>query len=122
MAKKNICLILDYYYFLGNKWSYPILFHMDEKKKYSFDEFIFISKRKISRSLLADFLKNAVKLSILNKDKGKYSLTNLGMKLKNEFLVIRDILISENKCSNDICCSKSLVAKQRVISVNSKKN
>lgn len=110
---KAKCLILKYYYFLGKKWSYPLIFHMDKNREYGFDDFIFISNRQISRSVLLDFLRSAIKLSIIEKRNKKYKLTILGIKLKKEFLKIRSILKEHNPSLTEGCNFNSLINKER---------
>jgi DNA-binding HxlR family transcriptional regulator len=117
MTKIKTCLVLEYYYFLGKKWTYPILFHMKQNKEYSFDDFIFISNRKISRSILLNFLNCAIKLSLIIKIKKKYKLTKLGIDLKKEFLKVKSILLEYNYKINDECSTKSLISKNREYSL-----
>jgi DNA-binding HxlR family transcriptional regulator len=111
---KNNCLILEYYYFLGKKWSYPLLFHMQPNKDYSFDDFIFISNRRISRSVLILFLKQAIELHMIRKKDKKYKLTKLGLQFKEEFIRIKSIILLDNKNACDFCYEKSLVNLGRV--------
>lgn len=111
--KENICLILQYYYFLGKKWTYPILFHMKNNKEYNFEDFIFVSRRKLSRSVLLNFLHEALKLSIIEKNGRKYRLTPVGVSLKEEFLKVKDILLQMDKDACGECRSKALIDQER---------
>lgn len=114
MVKDSNCLILEYYHFLGKKWSYPFLFHMTEGKSYTFEELIHVTNRKVSRSVLLKFLAKAIELSIIEKASQGYCLSSLGSELKDMFLNTKDILVKYHPqfCKN--CISASLINKNRI--------
>lgn len=113
MDKIKDCPILKYHYFLGRKWTYPILFHMKENQGYAFSDFIYITNRKISRSLLLSFLNESISLSIIKKKNQRYMLTKLGLELKKEFIEIKDRLLKHHILPHNICSLKCLINRER---------
>lgn len=92
---------MKYYTFLGKKWVYPILFHLKNNKGYRFEDFVSITERKMSRSILSKFISTAVELSLLKKEDKKYYLTELGIDVKKKFLDIKDTLRKYHNISCD---------------------
>ncbi|MBN2367412.1 hypothetical protein JXC34_00210, partial [Candidatus Woesearchaeota archaeon] len=90
-----------------------ILFHMKTDKEYSFDDFVFITNRKLSRSVLSGFLNDAIRMSIIEKNKKKYRLTKTGIEIKNEFLKTKAMLLNNKGINYIECGSKSLINKER---------
>ena len=108
------CPIMNYYYFLGKKWTYPIIVNLDSNRNYSFEDFIHLTNRKMSRSMLSVFLKKATEFNILRKIDRAYFLTSLGMDLKKDFINIKKKLECELDIQCDCCSSRCIINHNRL--------
>lgn len=114
MQGKNGCPVLKFYKFIGKKWTYPILINLKENKTYSFEELIHITNRKISRSILSNFLNNAIKFKLIKKTKKGYILTNLGEKYKNQLYQIRPLIFESLNINSNTCTYNCIIDKSRI--------
>lgn len=96
--KINDCEVLDFFRILGKKWVFPIYCRLNEKKLYSFEEIIKISKRKVHRNSLSKLLKEFIKLDIIEKIDNKYILTKKGAIIKKGIIQISKSIIKEGDC------------------------
>ena len=93
--KGDNCDVLRFYYILGKKWTYALIYKMDSNRKYSFEEFYRFARRKINRTMLSNILKELIYLKILVKTDKKYCLTKKGMKIKSILNKIKTIFIDD---------------------------
>lgn len=90
----------DFYMLLGKKWTYPIISSMEAKKHYSFEDLISLTNRQINRTLLSNMIKDFIHKGVVCKYEKKYTLTNCGVKLKELFDSINEIIIKRKCCRN----------------------
>jgi DNA-binding HxlR family transcriptional regulator len=96
------CILLQFYSFIGKKWHYPILYHFRPNQGYRYEDLIYVTKRKISRTLLSNFLKESIGMGIIAKKDNLYCLTDLGSELQKEFRKLRRLFIKDcGKCNKD---------------------
>jgi DNA-binding HxlR family transcriptional regulator len=101
--KKDNCDVLRFYYVLGKKWTYALLYKMNPGREYSFEDFYKFARRKINRTMLSNILKELVYLKLLVKKERKYTLTKKGRKLKFILDRIKGLFIADCKyISEDI--------------------
>jgi DNA-binding HxlR family transcriptional regulator len=62
--KKYDCDVLRFYYILGKKWTYALLYKMNPGREYSFEDFYKFARRKINRTMLSNILKELVYLKL----------------------------------------------------------
>ena len=93
--EKDNCDVLRFYYILGKKWTYALLYKMNPNKDYSFEEFYRFARRKINRTMLSNILKELVHLKILSKTDKRYSLTHKGRKIKKIMDKIKNLFIED---------------------------
>ncbi len=113
-AECTRCPIMSYYSFIGKKWSYPLLMNIRSDKGYSFERLISITNRKMSRSMLANFIKQALEFRLLEKRDGYYYITPFGKDIKSDLLKIRKKIESELQIECDYCLSRCIVNHSRV--------
>ena len=95
--KEDVCDVLRFYYILGRKWTYALLYSINSNKNYSFEDLFKVGKRRINRTMLSNIIKELIHLKILVKINKKYCLTAKGRKIKNILDKIKIIFIEDTK-------------------------
>lgn len=101
MKDKNIeinqkdCPFLLFCKIMGRKWSVPILLNLKNGEKYNFTDIVHFTSRRINRTLLSNMLKDFIKIGIMQKNKGKYSITTLGKKVKKNVIAVKKLFLNE---------------------------
>jgi DNA-binding HxlR family transcriptional regulator len=68
---------------IGKKWSYPLICIFEKSSKYSFEEIVRLTNRKVHRAKISEFLKVMSQIGLLSVSEGKYYITNKGMKVQS---------------------------------------
>lgn len=95
--KQDDCDVLRFYYILGKKWTYALLYNINSNKNYSFEDLFKFGKRRINRTMLSNIIKELIHLKILIKINKKYCLTTRGMRIKKILDEIKVVFIDDCK-------------------------
>ena len=105
LKENNPCQILDLQYFLGRKWTIPLLLEL-KNNNVTFNQLKKRTNKTINSSLLSLTLKELIKFNIIqriNSEKIYYQLTDNGQELVDIFIQVKEWTVKNHINAKEQC-------------------